>query len=74
LNAPDLLQQDGYHAFLYPSALEDVLAYMFVFHDDVVKLAACRDLECRAFPVILRLGSRLLMSSFTWACSSSTAA
>ena len=28
---------------------------MFVFHNDIVKLAACRDLECRAFSVILWL-------------------
>ena len=54
LERADLIQQDKRHVFLNPIiALKQVLAYAFALHDDIVQLAACRNLERRAFPVVL---------------------
>ncbi len=55
LERADLIQRDGRHAFLDPAPFEELLAYVFVLHDDIVKLASCHDLERRAFPVGLGL-------------------
>ena len=52
----DRIQWDECHSFLNPAPLEEPLVRTFVLYDDVVWLAACRDLERRAFPAVRVLG------------------